>query len=81
MEILRLLKFAVIFSGYVVRAEDDIDVDDDTVDIEQDGAEEPTAVTEDEDSVQAVTKSPDGETTILFIKPRPGLVGLTGAPG
>lgn len=66
--------------SYVVRAEDDIDVDDDTVDIEQDGAEEPTAVTEDEEASQTITKSPDGETTILFIKPRPGLVGLTGAP-
>jgi len=69
--------------SYVVSAaEDEVDVDDDTVDIEPDGGDEAgeTAVTEDEDALQTVTKSPDGETTILFIKPRPGLVGLSGAP-
>jgi len=65
--------------SFVVRAEDDVDVDDDTVDIEPDGTED-NAVVEDEDSGQAVGKSPDAETTILFIKPRPGLVGLSGAP-
>jgi len=67
--------------GFVVRAEDDVDADDD-VDIESDGSEDvgDTAVVEDEEGVQAVGKSPDGESSILFIKPRPGLVGLSGAP-
>lgn len=69
-----------MFIGYVVSAEDDVDADDDGVDIEPDGTEE-TAVTEDEEGTHTVGKSPDGESTILFIKPRPGLVGLSGAPG
>jgi translocon-associated protein subunit alpha len=69
---------------YVVAAEDDLDVDDDTVDIEPDAGDEnadgDTAVTEDEDAIPTLGKSPDGETTILFIKPRPGLVGNSGTP-
>jgi len=27
-----------------------------------------------------ITKSPDGDTTILFIKPKPGLMGISGSP-
>lgn len=67
----------------MARAEDDVDSDDDGVDIEPDGSEDvgETAVTEDEDASHTIGKSPDGESTILFIKPRPGLVGLSGAPG
>lgn len=63
----------------MVRAEDDVDADDDGVDIEPEDAGE-TAVTEEDEGVQTVGKSPDGDTTILFIRPKPGLVGLTGAP-
>ncbi|CAG7693770.1 unnamed protein product [Allacma fusca] len=68
--------------NYLVSAEDDIDVDDDTVDIEQDAGDEvsETAVTEDEDATPTVTKSPDGETTVLFLKPKPGLLGPSGSP-
>jgi len=83
--LLFLIAFPVVTlissKGFVVRAEDDVDADDD-VDIESDGSEDvgDTAVVEDEEGVQAVGKSPDGESTILFIKPRPGLVGLSGAP-
>jgi len=68
--------------NYLVAAEDDIDVDDDTVDIEPDAGDEAgeTAVTEDEDSAPTVTKSPDGETTILFLKPKPALLGASGSP-
>jgi translocon-associated protein subunit alpha len=68
--------------SYVVRAEDDVDNDDDGVDIEPDGTEDvgDTAVTEEDDATHTIGKSPDGESTILFIKPRPGLVGLSGAP-
>jgi translocon-associated protein subunit alpha len=84
--LLLLVAFPVITliseKSYVVRAEDDVDVDDDGVDIEPDGAEDTveTAVTEEEETSQTIGKSPDGESTILFIKPRPGLVGLSGAP-
>jgi len=68
--------------SYVVAAEDDVDVDDDTVDIEPDVGEDAseTSVTEDSDEVPTVTKSPDGESTILFLKPKPGLLGLSGSP-
>jgi translocon-associated protein subunit alpha len=68
--------------SYVVAAEDDVDVDDDTVDIEPDVGEDAgeTSVTEDNDEVPTVTKSPDGETTILFLKPKPGLLGPSGSP-
>jgi len=70
---------------YVVSAaEDELDVDDDTVDIEPDAGDETldpeTSVTEDEDAIPTLGKSPDGETTILFIKPKPGLLGNSGAP-
>jgi translocon-associated protein subunit alpha len=66
---------------YVVAAEDELDGDDDTVDIEQEATDEvlENAVTEDEDVVSVLGKSPDGETNILFIKPRPGLGGLSGS--
>jgi len=66
---------------YAHAAEDDVDVDDDSVDIEPDAGDETpeTAVTEDEDALPTVTKSPDGETTILFLKPKPGLIGPSGA--
>lgn len=64
-----------------MRAEDDVDGDDDGVDIEPDGTEEATAMTEDEEGPTAVGKSPDGESTVLFLKPKAGLVGLSGAPG
>jgi translocon-associated protein subunit alpha len=68
-------------NNHVVRAEDDVDADDD-VDIESDGTEDTTdtAVTEEEEGTQAVGKSPDGETTVQFIKPPHNVVGLTGAP-
>jgi len=69
--------------NYLVAAEDDIDVDDDTVDIEPDAGDEvndATAVTEDEDAVPSVSKSPDAETTVLFLKPKPNLVGPSGSP-
>jgi len=58
-------------------------MDDDSVDIEQEAGEESddTAVTEDEDAIPTITKSPDGETTVLFIKPKPGLIGNSGGPG
>ncbi len=60
-----------------------MEVDDDTVDIEPDAGEDvgETAVTEDEDAVPTLAKSPDGETTILFLKPKPGLIGISGSPG
>jgi len=66
----------------LVSAEDDIDVDDDTVDIEPDAGDEvaETGVTEDEDSGPAVTKSADADTTVLFLKPKPGLLGAAGTP-
>jgi len=61
-----------------------LDVDDDTVDIEPDAGDDTldpeTSVTEDEDAIPTLGKSPDGETTILFIKPKPGLLGNSGAP-
>lgn len=70
-------------TGFVVRAEDEVEVDDDTVDIEPDAGDDAgeTAVTEDEDAVPTLTKSPDGESTILFLKPKPGLIGISGSPG
>lgn len=58
-----------------------MDVDDDSVDLGDGADETPETAVVDDDINQAVTKSPDGETTILFIKPRPGLVGLSGTPG
>ncbi|CAL8100737.1 unnamed protein product [Orchesella dallaii] len=69
-------------TGFVVRAEDEVEVDDDTVDIEPDVGDDAgeTAVTEDEDAVPTLTKSPDGESTILFLKPKPGLIGISGSP-
>jgi len=69
-------------TGFAVRAEDEVDVDDDTVDIEPDAGDDAgeTAVTEDEDAIPTLTKSPDGESTILFIKPKPGLIGISGSP-
>jgi translocon-associated protein subunit alpha len=68
--------------NYLVAGEDDIDVDDDTVDIEPDANDEisETAVTEDEDAVPTVSKSQDAETTVLFLKPKPGLLGPAGTP-
>jgi len=70
-------------TGFAVRAEDEVEVDDDTVDIEPDAGDEGgdgTAVTEDEDAVPTLAKSPDGESTILFLKPKPGLIGISGSP-
>jgi len=86
--LLVLISFPIVTlfteTRYTVGAEDDIDVDDDTVDIEPDAGDETldadTAVTEDDDAIPTIGKSPDGETTILFIKPRPNLVGNTGTP-
>ena len=62
-------------------AEDELDGDDDTVDVEPDGDTLDTAVTEDDELGVAIGKSPDAETTILFIKPKPGLIGSSGTPG
>lgn len=71
----------ILEKSYVVSAEDDVDVDDDAVDIEPDVGEETgeTSVTEDDDAVPTISKSPDGETTILFLKPKPGLIGVSGS--
>lgn len=61
-------------------AEDELDGDDDTVDIEQEATDEvlENAVTEEEEVSTTLGKSPDVETNILFIKPRPGLAGGLG---
>jgi translocon-associated protein subunit alpha len=67
-------------SCYAAAVEDELDPDDDTVDVEPDGDTLDTAVTEDEDIGAAISKSPDAETTILFIKPKPGLIGSSGTP-
>jgi len=68
-------------NGFYVRgAEDEID-DDDTVDIEPEaGDHQETSMTEDEDSAGIITKSPFGETTVLFLKPKPALLGVSGQP-
>jgi len=82
--ILIAFPLVTVFSrtAFVVRAEDEVEVDDDTVDIEPDVGDDAgeTAVTEDEDAVPTLAKSPDGETTILFLKPKPGLIGISGSP-
>jgi len=64
----------------VLGAEDELDGDDDTVDIEQEATDEvlENAVTEEEEVSTTLGKSPDVETNILFIKPRPGLAGGLG---
>jgi len=64
-----------------VACEDDLDAEDDAVDIDQDAGDEAgeTAVTEDEDATPSISKSPDGESYILFLKPKPGLIGASGA--
>jgi len=66
--------------NYMVAAEDELDGDDDTVDIEQEATDEvlENVVTEEEDTPPGLGKSPHGETTILFVKPRPGLAGASG---
>jgi hypothetical protein len=66
---------------YAAAEEDELDQDDDTVDVEPEGDTLDTAVTEDEELGTAIGKSPDTETTILFIKPKPGLIGNSGTPG
>jgi len=73
---------SLISHNGLARAEDEVDEDDtdDTVDIEPDGTEQAeTSVTEDEDP-GVITKSPNAETTILFLKPKPGLMGFSGSP-
>jgi len=67
-------------SCYAAAEEDELDQDDDTVDVEPEGDTLDTAVTEDEEIGTAIGKSPDTETTILFIKPKPGLIGSSGTP-
>jgi len=67
-------------SHFVAAVEDEIDPDDDAVDVEPDGESLDTAVTEDEELGSPISKSPDAETTILFIKPKPGLIGSAGTP-
>jgi hypothetical protein len=67
-----------------VAGEDELDGDDDTVDIEQEATDEVlenVVNTEEEDGIPVLGKSPDGETNILFIKPKPGLIGNSGAAG
>jgi len=76
------LPIVTLLSGNscVAAVEDELDADDDTVDVEPDGDTLDTSVTEDEELGAPISKSPDAETTILFIKPRPGLIGSAGTP-
>jgi translocon-associated protein subunit alpha len=83
-----LLLFIVAFpivtliaeKNYLVAAEDELDPDDDTVDIEQEATDEvlENVATEEEEAPPGLGKSPFGETTIHFIKPKPGLTGSSG---
>lgn len=69
-------------SAFLAHAsEDELDNDDDAVDVEPEGDSLDSAVTEEEEIGAVIGKSPDAESTILFIKPRPGLTGTSGTPG
>jgi len=82
--LLVLFPIVAILSGeasFLAHAsEDELDNDDDAVDVEPEGDSLDSAVTEEEEIGAVIGKSPDAESTILFIKPRPGLTGTSGTP-